>query len=145
MACGSWDGEDRPFTLDTRALLITQMPARDGIARWPILQRRTGSQRFIFHQLDQVQQIKSRGMVEVMEAGEFEVELYYQPVASRIWVPGSNFQIGMNPGASHRYWRRDDPPIRWYGENEARVEKLVILCERFQTYEYLWSDSYLNK
>lgn len=121
------DGKDRAFTLGYPGASITQMPARDGIAHGNIQRsNRFPNDSFFTNWTSTTDKITWD--VEVMEAGEFEVQLYYTCSEQNL---GSRIQLGLGENQLQaRVLEAHDPPTR--GMENDRVERMESYVKDFK-------------
>ena len=122
-----FDGEDRPFTLGYPGAVYTQMPARDGLPHGNIHRSNRFPNDSFFTNWTSLDD-KITWDVEVMEAGEFEVELYYtcneKNLGAKIQLAVGQRQVEAEVQEAH------DPPIR--GMENDRVERMESYVKDFK-------------
>ncbi|MED5585709.1 MAG: arylsulfatase [Verrucomicrobiota bacterium] len=110
--------EDRPFLLGHPGFAYTQVPARDGVAHGGI--ERSNKFPNCSHFINwRTLEDKITWEVEVVEGGDFEVELYYTCPEADI---GSTIRLSLNDSALQgRVTESFDPP--YIGRNADRYER----------------------
>ena len=112
------ENDDRPFYIGYRGSRYTQIPARDGMGHGNIIRsNRFPNCSFYTNWLSVEDKITWE--VEVQEAGNFEVTLYYTCPQEDI---GSEFQLAFNESSIRGIISEaHDPPL--IGMKEDRVER----------------------
>ncbi|MBD3629468.1 arylsulfatase [Cyclobacterium sp.] len=122
-----FDGNARPFTLGYPGATYTQMPARDADPHGNIQRSNRFPNDSFFTNWSSTQDSITWN-VEVMEAGEFAVEVYYtcseKNLGSRIQLSVGGNQVQAQVKEAH------DPPLR--GMENDRVERMESYVKDFK-------------